>query len=454
MAVKIERTDCGSDGNDEASETSAKDRQPSNQPDSYTDFAGINLEEFLFNLLQNNAKDRMQLLKIEQELVSLVKDEKRTALRFPPMSSYHRMLVHRVAAYFGLDHNIDPKGNCVVVSKQEGITRIPELKFQDQINKQTAEPEEPKKLILKRNTSSLDGNLLGDGRSDARTANGLDARKSKSKSFEEREEQYEKVRARIFNQQASRPSDGQPLANINESDKCNLENSQANYSPVNSNNASTMNNTKHKSNESLKNFGNYFDSGQASYLNATPSNYPAFDSHPMSEHHPPFHNPHHHLNSNSQFNHHEFNKSNHPNSSFKQPNGDLTDSKGFYKPNGYGKGKMLKGNNLKPASACGPTGKPPKNPPPPPHFYQQPNMPQMMNPIDPQLYPNWLPDLNAAAAAAQQECFAKQQQQMYQPMPAYNQLHPNQQKLYLLCNYPGSCLLIFFFLVDFCFTLC
>ena len=432
--MKIERSECGEDtnGNDETSEASTKDRQPVSQPDSYTDFGGINLEEFLSNLLQTNAKDRMQLLKIEQDLVSLVKDEKRISLKFPPMSSYHRMLVHRVAAYFGLEHNIDSKGTSVVVNKQDG-TRIPELKFQDQINKQAAESEEPKKLILKRNTSSLDGNLL-DGRADARTANGLDARKSKSKSFEEREEQYEKVRARIFSQQAARPTDGQ-LSNINESDKCNLENSPANYSPVNhSNNASTMNNTKHKSNESLKNFGNYFDSGQASYLNATPSNYPAFDSHPMSEHHPPFHNPH-HLNSNSQFNHHEFNKSNHPNSLFKQPNGDLTDPKGFYKPNGY-KGKMLKGNPKQPVVACGPAGKPPKNPTVQ-HFYP-PNLPQMMNPIDPQIFPNWLPDLNAAAAvAAQQECFAKQQS-IYQPMPAYNQLHPNQQKLFLLCNYPGA----------------
>lgn len=436
---KVERGDDHTSGNDEASEASAKDRHapPANQPDSYTDFAGVNLEEFLFNLLQTNPKDRMHLLKTEQDLSNLVRDEKRTSHRFPPMSSYHRMLVHRVAAYFGFEHNIDPKGTCVIVNKLEGITRIPELKFQDQINKQSAESEAPQKLILKRETTSLDGQQ--DGRTEARAANGLDPRKSKSRSYEEREEQYEKVRARIFSQQTARPADGQ-LSNVNESDKCNLENNQANYSPV-SNNASTMNHTnhtKHRSNESLKNFSNYFDSGQAPYLNAAPpSNYPpaAFDGHPMSEHHPPFHPPH-QLNSNSQFNHLEFNKSNHPNSSFKQPNGDLTaDSKGFYKSNGYKGNKMPKGNPKQPNSvptAGVPGSKLPKNAPPPPHFYQ-PNLLQMVNPLDPQLYPgNWLPaDLNAAAAAAQQ-------QQLYQPMPAYNQLHPNQQKLYLLCNYPGA----------------
>ena len=38
-------------------------------------------------------------------------------LRFPPMTSYHRMLVHRIAAFFGLDHNVDQSGKAVVVNK-------------------------------------------------------------------------------------------------------------------------------------------------------------------------------------------------------------------------------------------------------------------------------------------------------------------------------------------------
>lgn len=33
------------------------------------------------------------------------------------MSSYNRMLVHRVAAFFGLNHNIDQTGSLVVVNK-------------------------------------------------------------------------------------------------------------------------------------------------------------------------------------------------------------------------------------------------------------------------------------------------------------------------------------------------
>lgn len=37
--------------------------------------------------------------------------------KFPPMTSYHRMLLHRVAAYFGMDHNVDPSGKSVVINK-------------------------------------------------------------------------------------------------------------------------------------------------------------------------------------------------------------------------------------------------------------------------------------------------------------------------------------------------
>ena len=38
-------------------------------------------------------------------------------LTLPPDTSYHRMLAHRVAAYFGLKHSVDPTGNSVVVWK-------------------------------------------------------------------------------------------------------------------------------------------------------------------------------------------------------------------------------------------------------------------------------------------------------------------------------------------------
>ena len=61
----------------------------------YTDSTGIDLTQFIINTLNKNIKDRVLMLKLEQEMTNLVKDCKRTHHKFPHMSSYHRMLVHR-----------------------------------------------------------------------------------------------------------------------------------------------------------------------------------------------------------------------------------------------------------------------------------------------------------------------------------------------------------------------
>jgi hypothetical protein len=46
------------------------------------------------------------------------------------MSSYQRMLVHRVAAYFGMEHNVDPTGASVIVNTTNA-TRIPDNRFRE-----------------------------------------------------------------------------------------------------------------------------------------------------------------------------------------------------------------------------------------------------------------------------------------------------------------------------------
>ena len=77
----------------------------------YTDNTGVDLRHFIVETLHRNYKDRTTLLRIEQEMTTLARDSKRTCHRFPAMSSYHRMLVHRVAAYFGMEHNVDQTGS-------------------------------------------------------------------------------------------------------------------------------------------------------------------------------------------------------------------------------------------------------------------------------------------------------------------------------------------------------
>ncbi|XP_051884435.1 R3H domain-containing protein 2-like isoform X10 [Pristis pectinata] len=120
----------------------------------YTDSTGIDLHEFLVNTLKNNPRDRMMLLKLEQEILDFISNNNIQYRKFPPMTSYHRMLLHRVAAYFGLDHNVDQSGKAVIVNKTSN-TRIPDQKFCEHIKDETADDFQ-KRYILKRDNSSID----------------------------------------------------------------------------------------------------------------------------------------------------------------------------------------------------------------------------------------------------------------------------------------------------------
>ncbi|XP_048367007.1 cAMP-regulated phosphoprotein 21 isoform X2 [Sphaerodactylus townsendi] len=158
----------------------------------YTDSTGIDLHEFLVNTLKNNPRDRMILMKMEQEIIDFISDNSNHYKKFPQMSSYQRMLVHRVAAYFGMDHNVDQTGKSVIINKTSNM-RIPEQRFSEHLKDEKGE-ESQKRFILKRDNSSIDKednqqNRIHPFRDDRR-----------SKSIEEREEEYQRVRERIFAQ--------------------------------------------------------------------------------------------------------------------------------------------------------------------------------------------------------------------------------------------------------------
>ncbi|XP_073701619.1 R3H domain-containing protein 1-like isoform X6 [Garra rufa] len=154
----------------------------------YKDSTGIDLHGFLVNTLKNNPRDRMMLLKLEQDILDFISNIESQRRRFPPMTSYHRMLLHRVAAYFGLDHNVDQSGKCVIVNKTSN-TRIPDQKFSEHI-KDDKTDDFQKRYILKRDNSSIDKDDSG-----MRMKLKDDRR---SKSIEEREEEYQRARDRIF----------------------------------------------------------------------------------------------------------------------------------------------------------------------------------------------------------------------------------------------------------------
>uniref|UniRef100_A0A674J7D6 R3H domain containing 2 n=1 Tax=Terrapene triunguis TaxID=2587831 RepID=A0A674J7D6_9SAUR len=120
----------------------------------YTDSTGIDLHEFLVNTLKKNPRDRMMLLKLEQEILEFISDNNNQFKKFPQMTSYHRMLLHRVAAYFGMDHNVDQTGKAVIINKTSN-TRIPEQRFSEHI-KDEKNVDFPQRFILKRDDASMD----------------------------------------------------------------------------------------------------------------------------------------------------------------------------------------------------------------------------------------------------------------------------------------------------------
>ncbi|OTF77673.1 r3H domain-containing protein 2-like protein [Euroglyphus maynei] len=185
---------------------------------------------FLTETLKKSLKDRQFLYKIEQDLAQFLKDSTRDTLKIQQASSYNRMLIHKTADYYQLEHSVDQAHSSVILSKNSN-TRQPDESFKEMINKdQQDETNGQKKSILKRDSTSLDdspgssfdkdkspdNSLLLNGSSVvAGVVTGSLSDSSRSRSLEEREENYEKVRARIFSQHDTQVDDSSSLQSSN-----------------------------------------------------------------------------------------------------------------------------------------------------------------------------------------------------------------------------------------------
>ncbi|CAG8450738.1 5772_t:CDS:2 [Funneliformis caledonium] len=147
------------------------------------------LDGFLLAALKN-PKDRLFLLKLDREMERFIKEKNRTRLEFPPMNSYQRLIVHRVAQYFKLSHVVDTSGKAVVLYKS-AETQIPILRFSDLLEQEEEKPEKSVK-IMRRQQSHPQGQLRS-GDSDSNSEG-----ERKLLTIEEREAAYQKARARIF----------------------------------------------------------------------------------------------------------------------------------------------------------------------------------------------------------------------------------------------------------------
>lgn len=74
------------------------------------------VDAFLLSVLRT-PKDRAFLLKSDADLEQFILDPSRTRIEYPPMNSYQRLIVHRLAQYFGLAHIVDKTKTAVIVFK-------------------------------------------------------------------------------------------------------------------------------------------------------------------------------------------------------------------------------------------------------------------------------------------------------------------------------------------------
>ncbi|XP_076456005.1 uncharacterized protein LOC143290449 isoform X6 [Babylonia areolata] len=156
----------------------------------YKDSSGVDLEEFIKKTLVKSKKDKQMLLNLEKDFKIFVESQDQH-YQLAEMCSYDRMICHRVAAFYGMDHNIDKSGKCVIVSKTK-FTRIPTFSCEEYIR--TAEPDdngsEKKQMRLLKKPASMEERSRGGDKAQFSS--------HRTKSLEERQRHYDEKRKIIF----------------------------------------------------------------------------------------------------------------------------------------------------------------------------------------------------------------------------------------------------------------
>ncbi|KAF2399143.1 hypothetical protein EJ06DRAFT_72354 [Trichodelitschia bisporula] len=71
-------------------------------------------------------RDRVYVLKIEQDVIDFLKYSKDSQLPLPQTNAFYRMLAHRLADYYGLEHTVEHSGSgAAVVITKTGNSRMP-----------------------------------------------------------------------------------------------------------------------------------------------------------------------------------------------------------------------------------------------------------------------------------------------------------------------------------------
>lgn len=159
----------------------------------------------------NSVRDRVWVLKLEQDITDFVKDASAQSFDVPQCNSFYRMLAHKMADYYLLGHTLDSSFSSVKLWKTPNCRIPPRLSTltNPSTASSTPPPSAPQMQILRREGIGLGRGGRGSGqtsRGENDGDSGSDEGKPKVPSTrEEREARYEAARLRIMG--SAKPSE-------------------------------------------------------------------------------------------------------------------------------------------------------------------------------------------------------------------------------------------------------
>ncbi|KAJ9660241.1 hypothetical protein H2201_006987 [Coniosporium apollinis] len=189
-------------------------------------------DEKLLEALES-PRDRLFVLKTEQDIIDFVNDSKNTSTDLPQCNAFYRMLTHRLADYYDLGHVLDDSLSAVRIFKQTTIVRLPPPLSgisNPPTGANTPPNLQPARKIMRRgdggkNASGVNTSTNSEGASKATSeAGGSDVGEGEGKSKaaltrEEREAKYNEARLRIFGNVEETKPDGETAAEEKDKDK-------------------------------------------------------------------------------------------------------------------------------------------------------------------------------------------------------------------------------------------
>ncbi|KAK4792923.1 hypothetical protein SAY86_023358 [Trapa natans] len=162
------------------------------------------VDQFLLEALQN-PRERLSVLRMDQDMEKFIRDPSQQYFEFPHLpTSYLRLAAHRVAQHYSLQSmvlqdssSVDGSTSQIIVQKTSD-SRLPAIRLVDiPVNLPSEERNAVKVFIKQRPQKHHQHSSSGNSKS---------SKSGSSKSVEERKEEYNRARARIFN--LSNSSDG------------------------------------------------------------------------------------------------------------------------------------------------------------------------------------------------------------------------------------------------------